>query len=52
MASLHRDGGRTYFFVDVHISERPKPISQQDKGRPVQVNEVDLPNLLKNTLGT
>lgn len=41
-------GGRTYFFVDVHIAEKLKPISQQDKGKPVRVNEIDLVKLLEN----
>ena len=41
-------GSRTYFFLDVHIAERLKPISQQDKGKPVRVHEIDLTNLLVN----
>lgn len=43
-------GGRTYFFVDVHIAEKSKPISQQDKGKPVRVNEINLVTLLDNVL--
>jgi hypothetical protein len=41
-------GGRTFFFVDVHIAEQEKPISQQDKGRPVGVNEIRLMDLLES----
>jgi len=39
-------GGRTFFFADVHIAEQQKPISQRDKGKLVQVNEVDLAGLI------
>jgi hypothetical protein len=44
-------GGRTYFFIDVHIAEKLKPISQQDKGKPVRVNEIYLSSLLNHILG-
>ena len=44
-------GGRTYFFIDVHIAEKLKPISQQDKGKPVRINEIDLTSLLDTALG-
>lgn len=40
-------GGRTYHFVDVNIADQTKPVSQQEKGRRVSVNEVNLPNLLR-----
>jgi len=39
-------GGGTYFFLDIHIPKKPKPISQRDKGKPVRVIEIDLGNLL------
>jgi hypothetical protein len=42
------NGGRTYFFLDIHIAEQKKPISQQDKGRPVGVNEIRLMDLLES----
>jgi len=42
-------GGKTYFFMDVHIADITKPISQQDKGKPVQTTKVDLANLLAAT---
>jgi hypothetical protein len=38
---------RTFYFLDVHIAELPKPISQQDKGRPVETQKVLLPELMK-----
>jgi len=44
-------GNRTYFFIDVHIAEKKKPISQLDKGKPVQVIEVELAKLLNSVLG-
>jgi hypothetical protein len=44
-------GDRTYFFIDVHIAEKLKPISQEDKGKPVRVNEVDLTKLLNTAVG-
>jgi hypothetical protein len=43
-------GGRTYFFIDVHIAEKLEPISQQDKGKPVRVIEIDLAKLLDDCL--
>jgi len=43
-------GGRTYFFIDVHIAEKLEPISQQDKGKPVKVIEIDLAKLLDDCL--
>jgi len=45
-------GGRTYCFVDIHIPERLEPISQQDKGKRVQIIEIDLAGLLEDCLGT
>ena len=39
-------GGKIYFFIDVHIAKKLKPISQQDKGKLVRVNEIDLSMLL------
>jgi hypothetical protein len=39
-------GGRTYFFIDVHIAKIAKPISQQDKGKRIQSNTISLENLL------
>ena len=41
-------GGRTYYFIDIHIAERVKPIGQYDKGKPVQANEVILVSLLNH----
>ena len=41
-------GGKSYFFIDVHIAERLKPISQQDKGKPVEVKKIYLNRLLKS----
>ena len=43
-------GGRTYYFIDIHIAEKSKPISQLDKGKPVRVHEIDLASLLDNIL--
>lgn len=43
-------GAKTYYFLDVHIAKKSKPISQQDKGKLVQVNEIDLAHLLTNVL--
>jgi hypothetical protein len=39
-------GGRTYYFIDIHLAERPKPISQFDKGKPVETHEIKLVSLL------
>ncbi|MBM4429863.1 MAG: hypothetical protein FJ026_05865 [Chloroflexi bacterium] len=39
-------GGRTYFFVDIHIAERRLPISQQDKGKSVRIHRINLNDLL------
>jgi len=39
-------GGRSYYFIDVHIAEKTKPISQQDKGKLVKSKNIDLPGLL------
>ena len=43
-------GGRTYYFIDVHIAQKSKPISQLDKGKPVRTHEIDLNTLLDDTL--
>ncbi len=43
-------GGRTYYFIDVHIAERLSPISQHEKGKPVRISEINLADLLNNTL--
>lgn len=43
-------GGKTYFFLDVHLAEKPRPISRQDKGRPVRLNNIDLTALLDDSL--
>ncbi len=40
-------GGRAFYFIDVHIGEQTKPISGQDKGKQVRVNEINLANLLR-----
>jgi hypothetical protein len=39
-------GGKTFFFIDVNIAGKLKPISQQDKGKRVRVNEISLKDLL------
>ena len=39
------ESGSTYYFVAVDICQREKPISQQDKGKPVGVNKVQLSEL-------
>jgi hypothetical protein len=39
-------GGRTYYFIDVHIADVTKSISQQDKGKRVELIEVKLKELL------
>lgn len=41
-------GGKSYFFIDVHIAKKLKPISQQDKGKTVRVNKIDLNKLLNS----
>ena len=40
-------GGRTYYFIDVHIAKKIKPISQQEKGKPVKVYKIELNKLLE-----
>ena len=36
---------RTYYFIDINIAQRSLPVSQQDKGKPVKRNEVNLRDL-------
>lgn len=43
-------GGKTYYFIDIHIAERSKPISQLDKGKRVLTHNIELTDLLKNEL--
>lgn len=38
-------GGRTYYFMAIEIAEQPESISQKDKGKRVEVNEVQLDKL-------
>lgn len=40
-------GNKTYYFMDVNIAEQQKPISQQDKGKPVKTNEVRLVDIVE-----
>lgn len=40
-------GGRTYYFIDIHIAEKIKPISQQEKGKRVEVIKIELDKILK-----
>jgi hypothetical protein len=39
-------GGRTYYFIAIDIAEQLDPVSRRNKGKPVRVNNVVLPNLL------
>ncbi len=39
-------GGRTYYFIDVNIAEKTKPISQEDKGKPVNIINIELNKLI------
>jgi hypothetical protein len=39
-------GGRTYFFVDIHIATQTEPVSVREKGKMVRVHEVYLPDLV------
>jgi hypothetical protein len=45
--------GRTYYFIDIHLAEREKPISQFDKGKPVRVDDVILAShIIETNLNT
>jgi hypothetical protein len=39
--------GRTYYFIDIQIAERIKPISTQDKGKAVRTVQISLRELLE-----
>jgi len=39
-------GGRTFYFIEVHIAEMRKAISQKDKGKPVRTIGIALSSLL------
>jgi hypothetical protein len=39
-------GNRTYYFIAVDIAEQPEPVSQRDKGKPVETNQVRLSDLV------
>jgi hypothetical protein len=38
-------GSSTYYFIDIDIAKQPKPVSQRNKGKRVQGNEVRLKEL-------
>jgi len=43
-ASIER-GGRTYYFIAIEIAEQPKPVSERERGKLIEVNEVHLDKL-------
>ena len=44
-------GGKTYYFIDVNIGEQTQPVSQRDKGKPIETQRIVLADLLKEPSG-
>jgi hypothetical protein len=40
-------GGKIYYFIDIHIAEKTKPVSQREKGKQVDVKNVELDKLFE-----